>query len=199
MVAFFCILESMKHSFTPISKIGRTAVLQKRNEFQGASSIPINLFGAEHSRIRGYMRKVDARYQGTERIREVEYQRLFDLDASIIEEQVFGGEWEWQQSDKEIQQDFVRRMSSVGGMGYWFRQKGTVVLPLKRVSELNLPSIIIGVDFEQEDQRRRRVGSDSLISPSQRFWSVGPSITGQHTKWDWKASWMLREEDYSYD
>ena len=45
MVAFFCILESMKHSFTPISKIGRTAVLQKLNEFQGASSIPINLLG----------------------------------------------------------------------------------------------------------------------------------------------------------
>lgn len=43
MVAFFSILESMKHSFTPISKIGRTAVLQKLNEFQGASSIPINL------------------------------------------------------------------------------------------------------------------------------------------------------------
>ena len=45
MVAFFSILESMKHSFTPISKIGRTAVLQKLNEFQGASSIPINLLG----------------------------------------------------------------------------------------------------------------------------------------------------------
>ena len=43
MVAFFCILESMKHSFTPISQIGRTAVLQKLNEYQGASSIPINL------------------------------------------------------------------------------------------------------------------------------------------------------------
>ena len=43
MVAFFSILESMKHSFTPISKIGRTAVLQKLNEFQGASSVPINL------------------------------------------------------------------------------------------------------------------------------------------------------------
>ena len=191
-----------------------------------------NILGADQSRVRGYMRKVDARYQGTERIREVEYQRLFDVDASIIEEQVFGGEWEWQQSEKEIQlglihfragseerirqtsalrmgtservslvyqQDFVRRMSSVGGMGYWFRQKGTVGLPLKRVSELSPPSMIIGIDFEQEDQRRRRVGSDSLISPSQRFWSVGPSITGQHTKWDWKASWMLREEDYSYD
>ena len=191
-----------------------------------------NVLGADQSRVRGYMRKVDARYQGSERIREVEYQRLFDVDALIIEEQVFGGEWEWQQSEKEIhlglihfragseerirqtstfrmdaservslvyQQDFVRRMSSVGGMGYWFRQKGMVGLPLKRVSELSPPSIIIGVDFEQEDQRRRRVGSDSLISPSQRFWSVGPSITGQHTKWDWKASWMLREEDYSYD
>jgi hypothetical protein len=45
MVAFFSILESMKHSFTPISKIGRTALLQKLNEFQGASSIPINLLG----------------------------------------------------------------------------------------------------------------------------------------------------------
>ena len=200
--------------------------------YQGEVEWGSNMLGAERSRVRGYMRKVDARYQGTERIREVEYQRLFDVDASIIEEQVFGGEWEWQQSEKEIQlglihfragleerirqtstlrmgasekvslvyqQDFVRRLSSVDGMGYWFRQKGTVGLPLKRVSELSPPSIIIGVDFEQEDQRRRRVGSDSLISPSQRFWSVGPSITGLHTKWDWKASWMLREEDYSYD
>ncbi len=43
MVAFFCILESMKQSFTPISQIGRTAVLQKLNEYQGSSSIPINL------------------------------------------------------------------------------------------------------------------------------------------------------------
>ena len=200
--------------------------------YQGEVEWGSNMFGAEHSRIRGYMRKVDARYQGTERIREVEYQRLFDVEASIVEEQVFGGEWEWQQSEKEIQlglihfragseerirqtstlrmgaserislvyqQDFVRRLSSVGGMGYWFRQKGTVGLPLKKMSDMSPPSIIIGVDFEQEDQRRRRVGSDSLISPSQRFWSVGPSITGLHTKWDWKASWMLREEDYSYD
>ena len=200
--------------------------------YQGEVEWGSNMFGAEHSRIRGYMRKVDARYQGTERIREVEYQRLFDVEASIVEEQVFGGEWEWQQSEKEIQlglihfragseerirqtstlrmgaserislvyqQDFVRRLSSVGGMGYWFRQKGTVGLPLKKMSEMSPPSIIIGVDFEQEDQRRRKVGSDSLISPSQRFWSVGPSITGLHTKWDWKASWMLREEDYSYD
>ena len=200
--------------------------------YQGEVEWGSNMFGAEHSRIRGYMRKVDARYQGTERIREVEYQRLFDVEASIVEEQVFGGEWEWQQSEKEIQlglihfragseerirqtstlrmgaserislvyqQDFVRRLSSVGGMGYWFRQKGTVGLPLKKMSDMSPPSIIVGVDFEQEDQRRRRVGSDSLISPSQRFWSVGPSITGLHTKWDWKASWMLREEDYSYD
>ena len=200
--------------------------------YQGEVEWGSNMLGAEHSRIRGYMRKVDARYQGTERIREVEYQRLFDVEASIVEEQVFGGEWEWQQSEKEIQlglihfragseerirqtstlrmgaserislvyqQDFVRRLSSVGGMGYWFRQKGTVGLPLKKMSDMSPPSIIIGVDFEQEDQRRRRVGSDSLISPSQRFWSVGPSITGLHTKWDWKASWMLREEDYSYD
>jgi len=200
--------------------------------YQGEVEWGSNMFGAEHSRIRGYMRKVDARYQGTERIREVEYQRLFDVEASIVEEQVFGGEWEWQQSEKEIQlglihfragseerirqtstlrmgaserislvyqQDFVRRLSSAGGMGYWFRQKGTVGLPLKKMSDMSPPSIIIGVDFEQEDQRRRRVGSDSLISPSQRFWSVGPSITGLHTKWDWKASWMLREEDYSYD
>ena len=200
--------------------------------YQGEVEWGSNMLGAEHSRIRGYMRKVDARYQGTERIREVEYQRLFDVEASIVEEQVFGGEWEWQQSEKEIQlglihfragseerirqtstlrmgaserislvyqQDFVRRLSSLGGMGYWFRQKGTVGLPLKKMSDMSPPSIIIGVDFEQEDQRRRRVGSDSLISPSQRFWSVGPSITGLHTKWDWKASWMLREEDYSYD
>ena len=32
--------------------------------------------------------------------------------------------------------------------------------------------MIIGVDFEHEDQQRRRVDSDSLISPSQRFWSL---------------------------
>jgi hypothetical protein len=51
MVAFFSILESMKHSFTPISKIGRTAVLQKLNEFQGASSIPINLLGKKKNRV----------------------------------------------------------------------------------------------------------------------------------------------------
>lgn len=199
--------------------------------YQGEVEWGNNMFGADQSRVRGYVRKVDARYQGTERIREVEYQRLFDLDASIIEEQVVGGEWEWQQSEKEIQlglihltagseerlrqtstlrlgdserislvyqQDFVRRLSSLGGVGYWLRQKGTVGLPLKRVSELSPPSIIIGVDFEQEDQRRRRGGTDSLITPSQRFWSVGPSIMAQHTKWDWKASWMLREEDDSY-
>ena len=191
-----------------------------------------NMLGADKSRVRGYMRKVDARYQGTERIREVEYQRLFDLETSLIEEQVFGGEWEWQQSENEIQlglihfragseerirqtstlrmgdservslgyqQDFVRRLSSLGGMGYWFRQKGTVGFPVKGGSERRSPNFVIGIDFEQEDQRRRRVGSDSLISPTQRFWSVGPSITGQHTKWDWKASWMHREEDHSYE
>ena len=189
-----------------------------------------NMLRADYSRFHGYMRKMNAQYKGTERIREVEYQRLFDLNASIIEEQVFGGEWDWQQNKKEIklglihlttgseerirqtsmvkigdpdgislayQQDLVRRLSSVNGIGYWLRQKGTVGFPLKKGSERRPSSMIIGVDFEHEDQQRRRVDSDSLISPSQRFWSLGPSIMGLHNTWDWKASWLLRDEDYT--
>ena len=189
-----------------------------------------DVLGADHSSFHGYMRNMSAQYKGTERIREIEYERLFDLDTSLIEEQVFGGEWDWQQNKKEIQlglihlttgleerlrqtstvklgdsdeislaykQDLVRRLSSVNGIGYWFRQNGTVRVPLKKGSKRRPNRMIIGVDFEQEDQQRHRIDSDSLISPSQRFWSLGPSIMGLHNTWDWKASWMLRDEDYA--
>lgn len=189
------------------------------------------ILGADYSRFHGYLRNVDARYQGTERIREVEYERLFDLDASTFQEQVLGAGWDWQQREKELQlglthfssgseerlrqtsslklgesdgvslvyeQDLVRRLTSVVGVGYWLRQKGSLGIPLGTSSGQGSSSFIIGVDFEQEDQQRRRVGTDSLISPSQRYWSIGPSMMGQHTKWDWKASWMLREEDYTH-
>ena len=60
MVAFFCILESMKHSFTPISQIGRKAVLQKLNEYQGARSIPIKLLEKKLTGLSGS--KIDEQF-----------------------------------------------------------------------------------------------------------------------------------------
>ena len=62
--------------------------------------------------------------KGTERIREVEYQRLFDLNASIIEGQVFGGEWDWQQNKKKLSLDsFIlqRVQRSESGKQVWLK------------------------------------------------------------------------------
>ena len=43
-----------------------------------------NMLGADYSRFHGYMRKMNAQYKGTERIRRLNISRLFDLNASII-------------------------------------------------------------------------------------------------------------------
>ncbi|NBW70447.1 MAG: hypothetical protein EBR32_03430, partial [Bacteroidetes bacterium] len=62
-----------------------------------------DLFNADQSTISAHLRNIDVNYESSERIQEVEYLRLYDLDQNVFQQHLVGGEWNWQKNDDTIE------------------------------------------------------------------------------------------------
>ena len=57
------------------------------------------VFNADQSTFSAQLRSIDVNYESSERIQEVEYLRLYDLDQNVFQQHLMGGEWNWQKNN----------------------------------------------------------------------------------------------------